>query len=432
MCNRAIPNEEFYPVMERLEYFDLMFAKLASIGRPMFCDDEFCKTACVTFDKKGKYLKWYFNKKFWDGLDIYNKSFVFCHELLHLLLDHGQRLKHLDRNIGNIAADICINEMLVRNFGFTRANIKNGEDFCWLDTIFKQTKIDPATLSNKETMEYYFNLLYKEAEKIPGGFGGMLVDDHGQFDGMSEEDFQEVAEHIDEEIKGMPGAVKDLVKKIKEGQAKEGKNGKLKGGAAGAMQKTLDKFKAKRKPKWESVIADWKRKALKEHEVDIETWMRISRRYNNVFNTMEDCFLPSEIEYELPPSKRRINVLVVLDSSGSTFHLADRLFNAAKSLNPDRFNVVLKSHDTSIYPVIGNVVEGGGGTSFSIIEDDILDDIEQGKIPAYYDAVFHLTDGLGNKVNMKYPKRWFVFLVEPFSKVCYPAGVKFYNLSDYE
>jgi len=55
---KVISDAEFYKVLDKLDQFDLVFSKLASIGKPIFCDDKFCKTACVTFDKAGKYIKW--------------------------------------------------------------------------------------------------------------------------------------------------------------------------------------------------------------------------------------------------------------------------------------------------------------------------------------------------------------------------------------
>lgn len=426
--NTPVPSEDFYKVMEKLENFDLLFSKLVSIGKPMFCDGDFCKTACVTFDRKGRYLRWYFYKPFWDGLDVYNRAFMFCHELLHLLLDHGMRLRRLDREIGNIAADICINEMLVRNFGFVRNQIKNGEKFCWLDTVFSKTKHDPATLSNKETMEYYFNLLYECAEKVKG-FGGMLVDDHSHFDDMDDEDLQDMADFIDGEIKGMPQSVKDFVKKIKEGQTKEGQKGKLKGGAAGACQKMMDKFSVKRKPKWESVIAEWKRNALKRKEIESPTWMKVSRRYNNIYTNMPDCYLPSQIDQELPPDKRRITLLAALDTSGSCASLADRFWAAVKSLDQTRFDLHLVCFDTSVYEISlkEGQLYGFGGTSFSIIEDYIL---QTGK--KYFDGVFVLTDGFGDTVKPKYPNRWHIFLTESNSKECFPNDCHFHELSKYE
>ncbi|RTK98540.1 MAG: hypothetical protein EKK57_11500 [Proteobacteria bacterium] len=428
---KVISDAEFYKVLDKLDQFDLVFSKLASIGKPIFCDDKFCKTACVTFDKAGKYIKWYFNENYWNSLDLYNRCFVICHEILHLLLDHGQRGRTLDANIRNIAMDICVNEMLCRSFGFTRSSIKDGENFCWKDNVFKSVGIDPDTIPDKETMEYYYALLFKNAKVINVSF--KLVDSHGEMSEMSDGDLQEIADILGKELREIEGPVKEFTEKLKEAEGKKKEGGKNRGSHGGAMEKMLEKFLVRRKPKWEQVIVNWKKESLKQLDTDVDTWMKVSRRYSHVFELSDDYFLSSEIEDELPPKKDRIDVYFFLDTSGSCSSLAERFWKAARSLDPRKFNIILRCFDTHVYEISfkEGKLYGFGGTSFDILEEHIQEEIKAKKIN-HYPSCFVVTDGYGNAIQPQYPHKWHIFLTENGSVGCFAQGMKIHALDKYE
>jgi predicted metal-dependent peptidase len=90
---------------------------------PIFSDD--IKTAAVYFEPEGRCYKFAINKNFWDELNLFTKKFVLFHEILHIFLKHGNRGSNYLEEINednfkllNIAQDICINEILFKEFGF--------------------------------------------------------------------------------------------------------------------------------------------------------------------------------------------------------------------------------------------------------------------------------------------------------------------------
>jgi len=111
MSDKKLTNEEFLLIARDLELHHAIFSKIWNVGKPRFTDK--IPTACVTFDKEGNHLDFQFNPVFWDSLTPYERNFVICHECLHIMLSHGVRLKELNKDFGNIAADVVINEMLL-------------------------------------------------------------------------------------------------------------------------------------------------------------------------------------------------------------------------------------------------------------------------------------------------------------------------------
>ena len=75
-------------------------------------------------------------------------------------------------------------------------------------------------------------------------------------------------------------------------------------------------------------------------------------------------------------------------------------------------------------------IYGGGGTSFSCIENYIQSYISKNKLN-YPKAIFIISDGMGNSVKPQKPENWYWFLsVNCIRHI--PKKSKFYNLSDFE
>ena len=146
-----ITQSEWNDISLRLECHHAVFYKLWSIGKPQLVDN--IDTAAVSFDKFGKYINFLFNKDFWNRIDINGKLFVICHEMLHVLLNHGIRSKSVsssNRVALNISLDVVVNHSLINSFGFQRDMVcksinkalnSSEEDakedcLCWIDTVF--------------------------------------------------------------------------------------------------------------------------------------------------------------------------------------------------------------------------------------------------------------------------------------------------------
>lgn len=129
--------------------------------------------------------------------------------------------------------------------------------------------------------------------------------------------------------------------------------------------------------------------------------------------------------------KNKIKVAFFLDTSGSCIGLAERFFQAAHSLPHDKFEVDLYCFDTQVYKTTleSQKVYGGGGTSFTIIEDE-CQRIKSEK-GAYPEAVFIITDGYGDNVVPEIPEKWYLFMTSNYTD-CFPDTCKVYDLSDFE
>lgn len=430
---KNLTNEEFLLIARDLEIHHAVFAKIWNIGKPRFTDK--LPTAAVSFDKEGNHLDFQFNPEFWEKLKPYERNFVICHECLHVILNHGTRLKELNKDLGNVAADVVINEMLVSGFGFDRSKLewvdKNG---CWLDTVFKDHK---PPVDKDRSMEYYYNLLKKDMkEQIQKALAAgniQIVDDHGGMEGMDPTDLEDV---LGEVLEGMNDEEKkSLDKSFKESNPQEVEEcSKEAGTMPGSLEITVKVGFVKKKKKWETVIRRWANRFIRNADRDHEQWARINRRFVGIASSMSHMFLPSEMEIdEREEVKKRIKVVFFQDTSGSCSHLAERFFKAAKSLPKERFDVEMYCFDTEVYKTSleSGKLYGFGGTSFSALENYVWNTICKGELKNYPKAVFVITDGYGDHITPKKPKNWYWFL-DPYYTQYIDKGCNFFKLADFE
>ena len=113
-----VTNDEWMEISFELEKHHAVFYQFWQMGKPVFTDT--VKTACVIFDKDGDCVSFQFNPDFWKKLDKQSKLFILCHEMMHVVLDHGIRSKDGNDNLCNTAMDIAVNQLLIDRFGFER------------------------------------------------------------------------------------------------------------------------------------------------------------------------------------------------------------------------------------------------------------------------------------------------------------------------
>jgi len=437
----AMGKKEWESICFLLEDHHSLFYKIWQLGKPFFTNS--IETACVIFNKTGNYVGFYFNPVFWQKCSDYKKLFVISHEALHVLFNHGFRFKDCENKlISNMAMDVTVNHMLINQFGFIRDNIEGAEELCWVDTVFKEQKVNGFPISNDQTAEYYYNLILRQAknesQKNKNGEGSdgkssekstpKTLDDHSHMDESN--DFSNAVNELndlltDEEKEGIEKLYKKHQKEIENGlQAGKGAGGKLI-----FPQKTI----IKQKKKWETVIKKWTSKQMSCDDSPYDQWARKHRRFTLI--DCENMFLPSEMDVEnWSLNETKIDVYFYLDTSASCSHLADRFFAAAESLPKRRFNVNLFCFDTEIYgtTIKSRQLYGGGGTSFKIINDDI-EKTNYKKYP----TVFVMTDGYGDLVSPKKPENWYWFVdankmtIENIKKNYLPENSNIFILSDF-
>lgn len=442
-------DKEWQKLGSLLEVHHALFYKFWQLGKPSFTNS--IDTAAILFDKEGNFVNFLFNEKFWDSCDEYKKLFVICHECLHVILNHGSRFKDCKEfGIANVAQDIAINHLLVDGFGFVKEQIEDWEKYCWVDTVFKNKKVFGLPYPTDESSEFYYNNLLKEQEKKKNNSGQgsgqgskgeeesdqgssgnsgeqsdlpKTVDDHSTWN-EGKDDLEMIEKVMDslspEEIESLTEKLKNQVEKA------------LKAGTAPLCMPFLVKRPAKIVPKkkWETVIKKWESMVTKIEEHECEQWIRKPRRMSCIST---DMFIPSDEEVEdITRKKDKINVFFFLDTSGSCFHLAERFFKAALTLNPKKFNIRLFCFDHAVVEtdIKGQQLYGGGGTSFSAIENKIQEIIKKSG-EKYPHAVFLITDGYGNKVVPQFPKRWHWFLSENHTNFI-PKESQKYMLKDFE
>lgn len=398
----------YYSFSRELEEHHAIFYHFWKMGRPVFTED--IPTACIQFDRSGEEISFLFNQAYWDSLDDYGRKFVICHEFLHIILRHGIRIKNTQNpQACNACLDVVVNHMLVRSFGFKRELLKFGHDLCWVDTVFPDKQV-----SDEENFEYYYGLLPRVDVK--------LVDDHS---------FLGNAEGGDEVIRrlaeGMADPEKETLKDILNNHTEITSEEQTRGTTPGTIWKLANVGVVKKKKKWETIIKKWSKK-YKKAEKTVDQWARLNRRFTFL---PRDLLIPSEMEYE-KNDEGKIEVWFFQDTSGSCYHFRDRFFTAAKSLDPKRFDMRLYCFDTRVYEtsLSSGRLYGFGGTYFSILEKYIVDEIKKnGK--KYPEAVFVITDGYGDRVQMAQPKKWYWFLSTTYTN-CIPKECNIFNLRDFE
>lgn len=397
--------QDYYKYSRELEKYHEVFYQFWEMGEPRFTNE--IKTAAIAFSRhSGKPLEFIFNPFFWSKLSDYERVFVICHEMLHIIFNHGVRAKGLIDKIANIAEDVSINETLIRNFGFDIDLLPNifsddPEDEtrlngCLIKTVFKGRKDIPYG----KNFEFYYNKIMENAIIIDA-FD--TVDEHDGFGGI---DIGDLGDELD--IRHNGDKIKENINKL--------------AGKDSGARKLKVKAKVEVKRKWESIMRKWTRR-YKGNEED-EQWIRENRRILTLPKTM---FIPADLD-SIKPDNNRIKVALFQDTSGSCVHLVDRFYNAALSFPRDKFDIDTYCFDTSIYPVNPRKreVKGGGGTSFHIISNYIDQNYKQ-----HPDAIFIITDGYGDKIVPKQPEKWFWFLTEKHTS-CIPKECNIFDLAEFE
>jgi hypothetical protein len=411
--------EEKLEIANKLQKHHYFFRAFWDIGTPIVGKFEDLDTAAISFNETGDAVHLLINEDYWRSLNEHTKLFLICHEMLHIVLQHGYRFieyfKTPKFQTMNIAADVVINEMLVSAFGFNRSilNTDLSTNGCWLDTVFDQS----LRVKVGESTEYYFHLLNKNPPKTATS----AIDQHRIMDA---EELKELSDILQDD-----GVIDLIDPTFIEGVGIDDRRSILAGKGHGNWQ-TVQVTK-KRKSKWETVIKKWESNNIKETINSTERWDRVNPRYSQIIGN--GIHLPTEhkvlTEYE---EKDKLDVFFFLDTSGSCIHLKNRFFSAARSLNPKKFNIRMFCFDDKVeeIDIKSNKVYGGGGTCFRIIENKIQQIVKSEKIK-YPHAVWVITDGYGTPVNPEKPDKWFWFLSANYRNLI-PKKSKVFMLSDYE
>lgn len=418
-----VENETYLNVLSNLEVHGELFYHMVNCNGRMFWNDSI-PTAMVTFAENGQHLDLHINKQFWETISEIKRIWVIVHELLHVAYGHGVLPKDYDHSLHNIACDIVVNHNSVRYYGFARSSIDAENKYCWLDTVFPDTY---QNVPEGRSSDFYYRLLLKEDRF---NLSGQVMDAHPAMTVDQTEAARNWYSTFNDYVEALPDETKaSIIGQIKEDNSiSKEHNG---GVGAGNMQIIIPNVKVAKKKKWETVIKRWALKHSSKADKNDEQWTLKNRR--NVLLD-ESLFLPSDHEEEIDSSKnKKIEVYFFLDTSGSCSGYANRFWNAAKSLDPKKFNLRLFCFDTRVYEtnLKSGKLYGFGGTSFHILENKIQNIIATEKVK-YPKAVFVITDGYGSSIKPEKPEVWHWFITSGGSTRLIDSSCNFYKLSDYE
>ncbi len=412
---------ELFEIAQELETRSSLFRQFWDIGKPKIVDNSSpIKTACITFDEVGNAISFIFNFEFWSSLDLYSRSFVTSHEMLHILLNHGKRMIALaDDSNANKAMDIVVNHLLINDMGFDRTKLSfDWTEYCWVDTLFTGSDIPPSTKS----FEYYYSLL--KNTKTPDL---SCIDFHGISEN-GEGDYYKLCDTLSTYIKGqdIDDKLKNIIKNFGEPASH-----KYPGTGIGAW---IDINGINIKPplkKWEKIIKPKKKKLIYDFNT-INTWIRDNKRLSS-FIEENPIFLETESYVEgYYTDIKFTQIWFFLDTSNSCIEYKYKFLDISKTLSKHKFLVDLFTFDTVAKPVPPDLkrIHGGGGTSFKCIEDFIQSKCILDGLP-YPDSVFVITDGYSSTLaNPEHPNRWHWFLTSDSNSQFMAENI--HKLSDYE
>lgn len=111
-------------------------------------------------------------------------TYVFYHEILHLVFHHCTSRKFSNHKIGNIAQDLAINELIPITIGICEPPVDDkGERIgCFVSEMKKEPEY--KDIEDKKSAEWYYDYLMKKAKDQKKGKGGKEIgngsfDDHG-------------------------------------------------------------------------------------------------------------------------------------------------------------------------------------------------------------------------------------------------------------
>lgn len=421
---RPLSREEMLKIGASLEDYHKIFYVFFEMAGVYF--DEKIPTAAIRFDTKGGGKPMLLlNEEFWNKHNHREKLFIICHECLHVLLDHGTRdgmdVPGATHELVNKAQDITINHMIVDLFNYDRDDFREWKKYCWIETCFTNHQV----IRRNENFYYYLEKLIEDPKSKEDG-GPTTVDQHGDPGEKTEAEkasCKAVAKEIAKELD--PKSLEDLIKALPDDDP-----GGLAGTMRGEYEAILNEKTKKLKLNIKLLIKKLKRTRVRFVEKDKETFVRESRRFDDISKRGID--LPGEHVVQ-GPVKDRLLTALFMDVSGSCMAHFPLFQQIHKAFDEEREIFDLRSFvfDTTIQEIKpGMPLRIGGGTAFNIIEEKVLE--LQKEYKRYPDCVIVVTDGEGTNVKPKAPTKWIWLLTPPAAKHCIPLGSKWWLISQVE
>ncbi len=317
-------------------------------------DSGWCDTAAVD----GRNI--YYNRKFFNDLDIDEMQFVLCHEVLHVALDHFGRRTHRDPSWWNMANDYVINGMLVQDkigkMPTKKVDVKDedgnanqrvglyDEKYVGWTSEAVYDDLEKRKVKKQMTLDVHLEL-GKDAK--PGGAGGGSKDGKGKGISIGEEELKQIRDEFKNKV-------------LQAAQAAAGK-------MPASLQRLVDML-VEPKISWRDLL----QQNIQSCITDDFTWMRPNRKH-----MYGGIFLPTLDKDET------IDIAIAIDMSGSisdamASDFLGEVYGIMQQYND--FTISILCFDTQVYnfqtftkdtsdDLLRYECKGGGGTDFSAFWD---------------------------------------------------------------
>lgn len=385
--------QQFESIREELKELNLLLYAFVHRSKISW-SDEF-PTAAVSVSRNTP--TFHFNPSFWSSLTIHERLFLVIHECYHVFLKHFQRFSVID-DATNAGLDVAVNHSIMRHFNFTNDHLPylrvNG---CWCDTVLdNQVLLDSLSAEEYVSVLKQHNYKYNQSD-VHLSIGAADLD--GLMDQLQQDIKDLFPDLADQDLKGLLDAEKNKIAGEGQGQASEGE------------------FEQKREQPWVAFARKLKKQRMRQ--LRKSSWLPNKRLQHVLTDGMS---LPTEWEEEI---KDKVNVVLLLDTSGSCQSYRKHFLGFAKALPKDIFEVHCFGFNTKYYKIDMNKPKFiSGGTSFDFFQR-VFDSIPGEKI------AFVFTDGEGSWCNLTDPSKWSWFMYEDCETQYIPNGCKIYNLQDF-
>lgn len=344
-----------------------------------------------------------YKKQFVEEISDEELEGVLVHEILHLSLLHLLRIGSRDKEVWNIAADICVNQIIKDN------NFKL-PDGCLISSYENEIDLFGQKIKdcNKKTSEELYDEIKLPKNKrtlilISGGSGSGKGSGLKRFDEHIQGKFVEINKKGDKTGKGEARLTPEEVRKIQEYWKDKTEEAYVTAKMRGMLPAGIEKLVGKlheNKINWRTLL---------------QRYIQSSIPYDFTFQTPHKKSVSAG--YFMPNLVREcVDVVVAIDTSGSIGgeelnDFLSEILGMAKAFR-GRIKLRVLTHDTDVHDdymaengsveKIRNLkIHGGGGTSFK----GIIEYLDKKRINPK--LLIWLTDGYGDKIEkQKYQILW--------------------------
>lgn len=286
--------------------------------------------------------KVYWNRSFVESLGTVEKvMFLIAHEVMHICLNHGSRMRSRNPLIWNIACDYAINLILV----------DSGMEFIEGGMLDKQYEGMSA--------DEIYDKLIEKADKIrqQGGSGQPGEDGMPGFDSMHGPN----GDLMEPDGLNDPAKAAELARNIQQKVAQAATTARMAGKMSAGLEKFVNEI-LEPKVAWPDLLRDYMTRITR----DDETWAKRNRRF-------QDVYLPDRHNERMGP------IVIIGDSSGSIWcspkeleQFASEIQAVADQVRPENIRVVWADTRVASEDVFedGDTLkfnpQGGGGTDMRV------------------------------------------------------------------